>query len=206
MTKLEQKVISGQIKTQQDFEKYYSENAKELSARMDKSVTIFGVVEDYKKALVLLKSKNQNIENKFNRDIFTQILAKIKAIGITNWKTEIPEFKLYRNYLIEEVSKKDTKASESFKNMLSNEYIKNTNKEIVHIFYEAFSHYVETAVNLHQYTKVTIEQNNRIGNSCFEELKSKYSNDKVKQDINNVEKFLNKMIEEILEKKEYRRI
>jgi len=81
--------------------------------------------------------------------------------------------------------------------MLSDEYIKNTNKEVVHIFYEAFSHYVETAVNLHQYTKVTIEQNNRIGNSCFEELKSKYSNDKLKQDINNVEKFLNKMVEEM---------
>jgi hypothetical protein len=67
------------------------------------------VIEDYKKALVLLKSKNKNIENKFNRNIFTQILAKIKAIGITNWKIEIPEFQLYKNYLIEEISKKESR-------------------------------------------------------------------------------------------------
>ena len=205
MTSLEKKVISGEIKTQQAFEKYYSENTKELSTRIDKNVTIFGVVEDYKKALSLLKNKNINIENKFNRNIFTQILAKIKAIGITNWKLEIPEFKLYRNYLIEEVRKKDKEASEGFGNMLSDEYIKNTNKEIVHIFYEAFSHYVETAVNLHQYTKTTIVQNNRIGNSCFEELESKYSNEKIKKDIDNVKIFLNKIIEEILEEKEYRK-
>jgi hypothetical protein len=101
MKSLENLILLNEIKTQPDFEKQYSENAKELSTLIDQNITIFSVIEDYKKALILLKTRNINIENKFNRDIFTLILAKIKAIGITNWKTEIPEFTLYRNYLIQ---------------------------------------------------------------------------------------------------------
>ena len=203
MTSLEKQVVCGKIKTQSDLDKYYSENARELSTRIDKNVTIFGVIEDYQKALNLLKKKNINIEDKFNRDVFTQTLAKIKAIGITNWKSEIPEFKIYRNYFLKEVSKKDEAVAESFRKLLSDEYIQDTNKEIVHMFYEGFSHYVETAVNLHQYTKVTIIQNNRIGNSMFEEMKSEYSGSETSKDIDNVEEFLNKLIEEILKEKTY---
>jgi hypothetical protein len=203
MTSLEKKVLCGKIKTQSDLDKYYSENARELSTRIDKNVTIFGVIEDYQKALNLLKKKNINIEDKFNRDVFTQTLAKIKAIGITNWKSDIPEFKIYRNYFLKEVSKKDEAVAESFRKLLSDEYIQDTNKEIVHMFYEGFSHYVETAVNLHQYTKVTIIQNNRIGNSMFEEMKSKYGGSGTSKDIDNVEEFLNKLIEEILKEKTY---
>lgn len=203
MTSLEKQVLCGKIKTQSDLDKYYSENARELSTRIDKNVTIFGVIEDYQKALNLLKKKNINIEDKFNRDVFTQTLAKIKAIGITNWKSEIPEFKIYRNYFLKEVSKKDEAVAESFRKLLSDGYIQDTNKEIVHMFYEGFSHYVETAVNLHQYTKVTIIQNNRIGNSMFEEMKSEYGGSGTSKDIDNVEKFLNKLIEEILKEKTY---
>lgn len=203
MTSLEKQVLCGKIKTQSDLDKYYSENARELSTRIDKNVTIFGVIEDYQKALNLLKKKNINIEDKFNRDVFTQTLAKIKAIGITNWKSEIPEFKIYRNYFLKEVSKKDEAVAESFRKLLSDGYIQDTNKEIVHMFYEGFSHYVETAVNLHQYTKVTIIQNNRIGNSMFEEMKSEYGGSGTSKDIDNVEEFLNKLIEEILKEKTY---
>src|SRR5574344_2206218 len=190
MTSLEKKVLCGKIKTQSDLDKYYSENESELRTKMDKNVTIFGVIEDYQKALNLLKKKNINIEDKFNRDVITQKKTKIKAIGITNWKSEIPEFKIYRNYFLKEVSKKDEAVAESFRKLLSDEYIQDTNKEIVHMFYEGFSHYVETAVNLHQYTKVTIIQNNRIGNSMFEEMKSEYGGSETSKDIDNVEELL----------------
>lgn len=197
MTNLEKKAEAFQINSQQELEKYYSENVKELSTCTNRNVTISGVIEDYKKALALLKNKNINIKDNFNRELFNQILAKIKAIGITNWQTEMPELKLYRNYLIEEASKKDKQAAQSFSNMLSDDYIKNTGKEILQLFYQAFSHYVEISVNLHQYTKTTIITNNRIGNSCFEDLKSKYRDEKIIKDIDNIKNFLNAMIEEI---------
>lgn len=78
MTSLEKKVQASQINSQQELEKYYFENIEELSTRIDQNVTIFGVIEDYKKALVLLKNKNINIKDNFNRELFNQILAKLK--------------------------------------------------------------------------------------------------------------------------------
>lgn len=198
MTSLEKKVQASQINSQQELEKYYFENIEELSTRIDQNVTIFGVIEDYKKALVLLKNKNINIKDNFNCELFNQILAKIKAVGITNWQSEMPELKLYRNYLIEEVSKKDKETAISFNNMLSDAYIKTTSKEILQLFYQAFSHYVEISVNLHQYTRTTIITNNRISNSCFDDLKSKYDDEKIIKDIDNVKNFLNEMVEDIL--------
>jgi len=202
---LVEKVLSNRISTQYDLDKYYKENAKELGTKVNTEASIFGIIEDYKKAVVLLKERNIAIDDRFNRDIFNQILAKVKAIGITNWKSEISEFRLYRNYLIEEITKRNKDAALSFKRIISDENIKTTNKEVLSLFYQGFSHYVETAVNLHQYTKVTIEQNNRIGNSCFDDMKSKYRNNENKKDIENVKCFLNNIIEEILENKEYKK-
>lgn len=204
MNNLAEMVLSNRISNQSDLNKYYEENAKGIGTRINTKATIFGIIEDYKKAVALLNKRNITIVNEFNSEIFNQILSKIKSIGITNWKTEISEYKLYRNYLIEEVTKKNADAALSFKKILSDENIKATNKEVLYLFYQGFSHYVETAVNLHQYTKVTVEQNNRIGSSCFDEMKNKYRDHEMKEDIENVKKFLNNLIEEILVNKEYK--
>lgn len=107
MVSLEKKVSSNEIINQQQLEEIYSQNINELSTQVNTNITVFGVIEDYKKAISLLSQKGINIENHFNRNIFTQILAKIKAIGLANWKESLPEFKLYRNYLITEVSKRN---------------------------------------------------------------------------------------------------
>jgi hypothetical protein len=197
-------VLSNQIVNQFDLYKYYAENANEIGTSVNIKTTIYGIVEDYKKAVELLIDQNVTINDIFNRKIFTQILAKIKAIGITNWKSEISDFKIYRAYLIQEISKKDNNAAESFSRIISEENIKNTDKELLKLFYQGFSHYVEIAVNLHQYTKTTIEQNNRIGNSFFEDMKNKYNNYEMKKDIENVKQFLNNLIKEIVDDKEYK--
>lgn len=204
MNNLAEMVLSNRISNQSDLNKYYEENAKGIGTRINTKATIFGIIEDYKKAVALLNKRNITIVNEFNSEIFNQILSKIKSIGITNWKTEISDYKLYRNYLIEEVTKKNADAALSFKRILSDENIIATNKEVLYLFYQGFSHYVETAVNLHQYTKVTVEQNNRIGRSCFDEMKNKYRDHEMKEDIENVKKFLNNLIEEILINKEYK--
>lgn len=89
--------------------------------------------------------------------------------------------------------------------MFSDEYIKLTSKDILNLFYVAFSNYVEIAVNLHQYRKATITQNSRISNSCFEELSSKYNSGQTKTHIKNIQTFFNELIEEILNENQYKK-
>ena len=206
MNNLYEMVLSNTIVNQLTLNKYYEESTKILSTKINTKVTIFGIIEDYKKAVVLLREKNITIHDKFNKDIFNQILAKLKAIGITNWKSEISEFKIYKNYLIDEVSKRNKDTALSFSRILSDENIKLTTKDVLNLFYQGFSNYVTIAVNLHQYTKVTIIQCNRIGNTFFDDMKSKYTDYVSKNDIDKVKGFLNEIVEEILESKEYKRI
>ncbi len=194
MTSLLKKVETSEIQTQQELEKRYLQNIMELSTRTDRNVTIPSVIEDYKKAVALLQRKNIAVESTFHGMLFNQILAKLKAIGITDWRSDMPERSLYRNYLIEEVQKKDRKSAASFAALFSDDFIRNTRKDLVQLFYQAFSHYVEISVNLHQYTRTTIIQNNRISNSCFEDLKTRFSDEKTVKDIATVQSFLNEML------------
>jgi len=203
--------LSGKVGTEEsisekEFFEIYHNNIKELSSKVNANTTIFTVIEDYKKAQIILKNKNIAIEDEFNRYIFSQILAKIKSIGIKNWELQSREFILYINYLFEEVSKKNRITGEHFKKVFSKEYITSTKKDVVNTLYTAISHFVEILVNTHQYTKTTIEQNSRIGSTYFSELKEQYRSDPIIKSFESIEDFLNAIIQKIIEEGDYKKV
>ena len=59
MNNLVEKASSNLISTQSDLDKYYEENVKELSTKANTKATIYGIIEDYKKAVKLAKEEEK---------------------------------------------------------------------------------------------------------------------------------------------------
>ncbi|ULQ60277.1 hypothetical protein K7I13_02900 [Brucepastera parasyntrophica] len=143
--------------------------------------------------------------NNFDRKTFALILSKLKAIGPKCWTSENKDFVLYRQALLQEVQKKDDASYKAVSFLFSDEYLRSTNLSTLNLLCNAFSFWVETFVNTHQYTKATIQQNSRIGNTYFDEYEQVYRETYIQLYIQSFRQLLEKIVEEIIEEGEYKK-
>lgn len=198
-------INNADIVSNTDLINQYYKNIHELSSNVHANTTISAVIEDYKAALSILRKKQITVNDYYNQKLVIQLLAKIKAIGIKNWELQSNEFNQYSNYLIEEISKKDRSISSHFQKVLSNCFIKNTNSKVINILYTGIAHYVEIMVNTHQFTKTTIIQNSRIGNTYFIELEQLFTDNDIGKSLRAVQEFLKEVVQELIDANNYKK-
>ncbi len=199
MRHLVEMISNAEIVSNTDLINQYYKNIHELSSNVHANTTISAVIEDYKAALSILRNKQIAVNDCYNQKLVIQLLAKIKSIGIKNWELQSKEFNQYSNYIFEEISKKDRNISTHFQKVLSNSFIGNTNKNVINILYTGIAHYVEIMVNTHQFTKTTIIQNSRIGNTYFIELEQLFKDDDIGESLRAVQGFLNEVVQDIID-------
>jgi sulfatase maturation enzyme AslB (radical SAM superfamily) len=199
-------INNAQIVSNTDLINQYYKNIHELSSNIHANTTISAVIEDYKAALSILRSKQIAVNDCYNQKLVIQLLAKIKSIGIKNWELQSKEYNQYSNYLFEEISKKDRKLSTYFQRVLSNSFIGNTNKKVINTLYTGIAHYVEIMVNTHQFTKTTIIQNSRIGNTYFIELEKLFTDNDIGESLRAVQEFLNEAVQDIIDANNFRKL
>ena len=205
MRHLVEMINNAEIVSNSDLTNQYYKNIHELSSNVHANTTISAVIEDYKAALSILRKKQIAVNDYFNQKLVIQLLAKIKAIGIKNWELQSNEFNQYSNYLFEEISKKDRSISSHFQKVLSNCFIKNTNSKVINILYTGIAHYVEIMVNTHQFTKTTIIQNSRIGNTYFIELEQLFTDNDMGKSLRAVQEFLKEVVQEVIDANNYKK-
>ena len=112
---------------------------------------------------------------------------------------------MYNQYLLEEVAKTRNQYLVSFTMIFSLHFFENTHKDIINILYTAISHYVEIFVNTHQYTKITILQNSRIGTSFFNEMLMNYNDTNIIRSITDINIFLQEIVIRLINNEEYKK-
>jgi hypothetical protein len=98
---------------------------------------------------------NENLIEDKNFDIFSfrYYFSKIQSIGVNNNKNK--DYIFFRNFLISEINKNNTKIGKYFSTLLSDDNIKD---ESIGLFINAFANYNSIFQNYYQYKENNVRQ------------------------------------------------
>lgn len=138
-----------------------------------------------------------NLEtNLFDFNTFKTTFNKIIAIGICDLLYSNNDNKKIINAFVNTISVDDKNASESFSFILSEEFIKNTNKWQLGKLFSGLANYSSNFVNLHQYKKQTVITNRNIARTYIAELVNDNIEHKLKMHYTNICLWLDKITED----------
>jgi hypothetical protein len=127
----------------------------------------------------------------FNVFSFRHYLSKIQSIGISTKSLSNKDFMLFRDLLVSEVNKHDTKIGACFSLLLAD---KNIMHESIHLFANAYANYTSIFQNYYQYNEQMVKQCMRIGDSYFNDYIKKCENKEMNAIIDEVKKWLQEII------------
>ena len=134
--------------------------------------------------------------NQFDFNTFKTAFNKIIAIGICDLLYSNSDNKKIINTFVNTISVDDKKASDSFSFILSEEFIKNTNKWQLGKLFSGLANYSTNFINLHQYKKQTVITNRNIARTYIAELVNDNIENKLKIHYTNICLWLDKITED----------
>ena len=144
---------------------------------------------------IVISMNNLN-SNQFDFNTFKVIFNKIISIGICDILYLNKEYKKIVDKFVKAISVDNKKPAESFCFILSEEFIKNTNKWQLEKLFLGLANYSTNFVNLHQYKKQTVITNRNIARTYFAELINDNNDHKVKIHYTNICLWLDKITED----------
>jgi len=159
-------------------------------------------IQDLLNQYDIAESKMQNNETNetryFNFYVFSQLISKIKSLGISKSNLLSSEFKINRNYLVKEINRDDFSASRAFNWALSEDFVLRTKNENIELFYIGISNITTNFVNSHQYKKQNVINTCKIGESYLQNIIDKSSSSEEINNINTIKNWLAKIIQEYI--------